>query len=265
MGGMLSLALAILAAQVQTQAQTQVPVQPQPVRWEVGDGDPEDYCYFAKRETNPGATIFMIVLQPDGRHLLRLANNNWTARLGQSYQIGVSTNGRTYRDVTARGHSNASVAGFEFAMPSGLIEEIVAAREIDFRFTHSGQRIDIVPLAGSSDAFLEAKACLGPLRQRIGERQREAQRREQERLATIPRDPFANQNSAGTLIPIRRRPDQALTADIIQGRDETLVAPSPSDAPVEQRPSVRSPHPGQPLGSMGSSVAPPTTAPPERS
>lgn len=155
--------------------------------WVIVAGD--SGCGMTMEYEGPGATNLILLKDIDGEIGVGVTNSNWTAEVGEKYDVSFHLNGKAYGGGAAYGYKSGYRKGFMLSLESSF--------EADFRKGESlwiylgDTKIDQLSLDGTSLAFASINRCL-----KLVKAENDAEAREKARWADIPKDPFAKTTSS---------------------------------------------------------------------
>ena len=162
-----------------------------------GIGQFEERCLTNLDFEGEGATELSVSLELDGSSYVIISNLNWTTVEDRQYPDASVTidhvsfaGGDTVGTVTG-GYRR----GLMMKMPVGFVDHF--ARGSSFKVHNGGQLVDSLDLEGSAAATSSLRRCINVVR-----REHEAAERERQRLAHIPKNPFADQPPTTSTEPV---------------------------------------------------------------
>lgn len=157
--------------------------------WSVVQGDGAD-CGILQTYEGAGETKLIVGLKGDGSYFIVLTNANWSSKEGDEYDVSWVLDDDAYRGK-AFGTTNGGRPGFLSTFGPFLGNKLEKAGRLSVY--RGDQLIDQLSLKGSASALAVARRCLA-----VAAAEETAARREKERLAHIPVDPFATPAASGT-------------------------------------------------------------------
>lgn len=151
--------------------------------WEVGETDGD--CSIYQEFEGPGETTLILSRKLDGRIYVGIANRNWTAEAGKSYDISYAVNGYVFSGGGAIGYNREySGRGFIAQFGEDFLKEF--AKGAGLRMYLDKTLVDNLSLDGSAAALATLDRCMAKIRA-----DKAAVEREEKRWEHIPADPFA--------------------------------------------------------------------------
>lgn len=150
--------------------------------WTITDVD--GGCAMGMEFEGPGSSYLLLSKSTDGELLVMLTNDDWSAKSGERYKVEYVIGEKAFGGGTAIGVRNGFVTkfapNFEGAFSAGQSLHVYL----------DDKRVDQLSLSGTGAAIAAVNRCLAGVRQRLA-----AERREKERWAHLPKDPFASTES----------------------------------------------------------------------
>lgn len=154
-----------------------------------------DDCSMWLEYEGPGSSALGFIKDVDGTVIVSVANDNWSVKDGERYEVSLVLNGEAY--------GGAAAVGFDRTLGGGLLLKMGDGFERDFAKGNTllvylgDDRIDNLSLDGTANALTAVGQCLGKVRQEIA-----AQEAYEARYANLPRDPFAAAKPVGPREPV---------------------------------------------------------------
>lgn len=154
---------------------------PEAAGWTIFEG--ENYCGMRLQYEGRGQTEFFVVRNLDATVQLLVANDRWSAKIDEQYDINFYLDNKTYGGAKSHGVKVGYRPGFATKVTPEFWRDFKAAKSL--RIGLGSTLIDHLSLAGTSAAGDVVERCLEHVRglNTVTERQRE-------RLTHIPDDPF---------------------------------------------------------------------------
>jgi hypothetical protein len=141
-------------------------------------------CSMADTYEGPGATMLVILAQPDGRVVLGVTNYNWSTVEDQRYDLSFRLNGQEFGGGASIGYRDGIRRSFVAGFPGTFLDHIAAGSDLEI---YNGETlVDDLSLDGTAEAVATLRRCVAIVRA-----EQAAAERERRRLEHIPRDPFA--------------------------------------------------------------------------
>lgn len=162
-----------------------------------GIGQFEERCLTNLDFEGEGTTELSVSLELDGSSYVIISNLNWTTVEDRQYP-GASV---TIDDLRFAGGDTVGTVtggyrrGLMMKMPEGFVDQF--ARGSSFKVHNGDQLVDSLDLEGSAAATSSLRRCIDVVR-----REHAAAERERQRLAHIPKNPFADQPPTTSTEPV---------------------------------------------------------------
>lgn len=159
--------------------------------WQIGQF--EERCLTSLDFEGEGSTELNVSLELDGSSFIIIDNLNWTTVKDRHYpEVRVVLDGATYSGAGAHGSLSGGYRhGLSMIMPVEFLDGF--ARSSSFKIFNGDQLVDSLDLDGSAAATSSLRRCISVVR-----REHAAAERERERLAHIPKNPFADEPPAAS-------------------------------------------------------------------
>jgi TonB family protein len=145
-----------------------------------------DSCIMTMEYEGEGSTRLSIAIQDIASETyLSLSNFNWSTKSGEFYELQYHVGDWTYTLPSIGSEANSIRKGFVTKVSGDFLAELAKARGLTI--TRGEALVDDLSLAGSAAGLRVLERCRTELARDL-----EQQRRDRERLAHIPADPFAS-------------------------------------------------------------------------
>lgn len=162
-----------------------------------GIGQFEERCLTNLDFEGEGTTELSVSLELDGSSYVIISNLNWTTVEDRQYPDASVT----IDDVSFSGGDTVGTVtggyrrGLMMKMPVGFVDQF--AQGSSFKVHNGDQLVDSLDLKGSAAATSSLRRCINVVR-----REHAAAERERQRLAHIPKNPFADQPPTTSREPV---------------------------------------------------------------
>lgn len=119
-------------------------------------------CAMGSSFAGPGDTYVLMRKTVDGRLILAITNEGWSAREGQPYRVSYQVNGKEYADGTTIGYREGDGRGFWSSLGRNFEQDMAAGSELSVFL--DGRFIRKVSLTGTKAAIAELNRCISGLR-----------------------------------------------------------------------------------------------------
>ena len=140
-------------------------------------------CGMTRTFEVPGETEMMVIKYADGDIRILITNTGWSAKQDQLYDVSYQLNGHAYGGSKAVGTSDGNRRGFVSTFVTDFGNDF--AKGSNLRVFLSGKEIERLSLAGTGAALTVVDECLAEVRAALS-----ATKREKEKRAKLPKDPF---------------------------------------------------------------------------
>lgn len=153
--------------------------------WQIGQF--EERCLTSLDFEGEGSTELNVSIELDGSSVIIIDNLNWTTVEGRHYpDVRIVVDNTSYSGAGAKGSLTGGYRhGLSMVMPSSFLDDF--ARSSSFKVFNGEQLVDSLNLDGSAAATGSLRRCINVVR-----REHAAAERERQRLAHIPKNPFAD-------------------------------------------------------------------------
>ena len=162
-----------------------------------GIGQFEERCLTNLEFEGEGTTELSVSLELDGSSYVIISNLNWTTVEDRQYpDASVTIDGVSFAGGDTVGTVTGGYRrGLMMKMPVGFVDQF--ARGSSFKVHNGDQLVDSLDLEGSATATSSLRRCINVVR-----REHAAAERERQRLAHIPKNPFADQPPTTSTEPV---------------------------------------------------------------
>jgi hypothetical protein len=140
-------------------------------------------CGMTRTFEVPGETEMMVIKYAGGDIRILITNTGWSAKQDQLYDVSYQLNGHAYGGSKAVGTSDGDRRGFVSTFVTDFGNDF--AKGSNLRIFLSGKEIERLPLIGTGAAMALVDECLVEVRATLS-----AAKREKEKRAKLPKDPF---------------------------------------------------------------------------
>lgn len=182
--GLLLAALAITSTQLAAQSHTSNPYRPKNVAgWVISPlEDADGSCFMETSFEGHSPTELTLVINYEGVPSLIVANESWTIKNGEEYQIDYELFGGAYaKHPTLGGSGGSLVTRFE----KSFVDYFSKSNYL--HLIRDGVIVDRLSLKGSAAAVAEVRRCIAHI-----QRQADAINRERRKFEDIPANPFSD-------------------------------------------------------------------------
>lgn len=162
-----------------------------------GIGQFEERCLTNLEFEGEGTTELSVSLELDGSSYVIISNLNWTTVEDRQYpDASVTIDGVSFAGGDTVGTVTGGYRrGLMMKMPVGFVDQF--ARGSSFKVHNGDQLVDSLDLEGSATATSSLRRCINVVRH-----EHAAAERERQRLAHIPKNPFADQPPTTSTEPV---------------------------------------------------------------
>lgn len=162
-----------------------------------GVGQFQERCLTSLDFEGEGSTELSVSIELDGSSAVIIDNLNWTTVKDRHYPgVQVIVDGTTYSGAGATGSLTGGYRhGLSMVMPASFLDNF--ARSSSLKIFNGERLVDSLSLDGSAAATSSLRRCINVVR-----REHAAAERERQRLAHIPKNPFADQPPTTSTEPV---------------------------------------------------------------